>query len=193
MAEFIENPRRGPRMGIRCGARIAPRTGASFTTHTVDLAPGGCQAHTAQRIGPGEKVVVQLSDPKVFGALHLSGTVVWSSTAAPWACGIAFDRGSARAAQAMFDQLARAYPAAASQHAFVDRIPADAFLTPTPVPGQLEVVPLEAEVLSALGSGVEARALRARLGDRWSRCTNALFALLGRGAIQLSRPGSAHR
>lgn len=187
MVEFLENPRRHPRLATSTRARVAFRVGGFVSARAFDLSPGGCGVELAQRVRPGEKVFVELREPSVFGAQLLSGAIVWASGSAPWRCGIAFDRGSGCIAAKLVDQLTQAHPPGERRGAYIERVPADAILTRTPVPGQVAVVSHEAEVLSAIGAGVDARTLRERLGDRWPPCENALFALLGRGAVQLGR------
>ncbi len=188
MVEYIENPRRHPRLPTRTSARVAFRAGGFVSARAFDLSPGGCGIELPQRVRPGEKVFVELREPSVFGAQLLSGAIAWASESPPWRCGIAFDRGSACVAAKLVVQLDEARPSGERPGPFVQRVPADALLTLTPVPGQVTVVSQEAEVLSAIGAGVDARTLRDRLGERWTPCVNALFALLGRGAVQLGRP-----
>jgi hypothetical protein len=188
MVEFLENPRRHFRLPTSTRARVAFRAGGFVSARAFDLSPGGCGVELAQRVRAGEKVFVELREPAVFGAQLLSGAIVWASESAPWRCGIAFDRGSACVAGKLVDQLKQAQPPGERPRAsYIERVPADAILTRTPVPGQIAVVSHEAEVLSAIGAGVDARTLRERLGERWPPCANALFALLGRGAVQLGR------
>ncbi len=187
MAEFILNPRRAPRIPARCDARIALRTARFFASVTFDVGPGGCGLEAPWKIEPGERVFVELQDIEVFGSHVFAGRVAWASDEAPWRCGIAFDAASAHAAAALFEDVEAANPSAAAQAQLVEPIPADAVLSPTPLPGDLAaVVPAEAEVLRAIGSGVDARTLRQRLGARWDPCLNALFSLLGRRVVEVS-------
>ncbi len=182
MTEFIHSPRRSPRIRVRCRARVAFRSGSFVASSTIDIGAGGCRVETSGIVGVGEQALIELRDADVFGAHLLSGRVAWTSNAPPWRCGIAFDRGSARAAAALFEQIRAAYPAAGRAEA-VDKLPADALLTPTPALGRGGLVPAEAEVLRAVGTGIELRALRDRLGKRWSDCIHALFALVERRVV----------
>lgn len=175
-------------MAVRCTVRIALREGNFIATCTSDIGPGGCGVETSSRLTPGGRVFMEIKSDSLRGSHLLTGQVAWSSEASPWRSGVAFDAGSRRLAAALFAQLASAHPDMAAEGEFVDRIPADAVLAPTPVPGLTAVVPAEAEILRALGTGIEARALRARLGERWEACVNVLFGLLGRRVVEMCPP-----
>jgi hypothetical protein len=186
MAEFILNPRRSPRVPVRFGARIALRGSGFLEARTFNVGPGGCAVETSRRVEPGERAFAEIRDARV-GAHALAGRVAWSSSAPPWRSGIAFDAASGKVAARLFSDLVSGCPEAVAVAEPVEKIRADAVLTPTPVPGALGVVAAEAEVLEAVGSGIEAGALRDRLGHRWDSHVNALFALLERGAVE-ARP-----
>ncbi len=184
MPPFIRNPRQRPRVPVRCTIRIAFRSGMFLETSTFSVGPGGCAIETTRRIEPGERAFIELTDGRVPGARMFVGRVAWSSERPPWRCGIAFDAAPAREATALFSELVSSYPNAPVV-GDVERIPEDAVLAPTPVPGTLAVVPAEAEILQAIGRGMEASTLRDRLGERWAAHVNALFALIERGMIEV--------
>jgi hypothetical protein len=184
MPQFIHNPRQRPRIPVRCTIRVALRSGTFLETSTFNVGPGGCAIETTRRIEPGERAFIELTDGRVPGARMFVGRVAWSSDEPPWRCGIAFDAATARAATVLFSELVSSYPDALVA-GDVERIPEDAVLEPTPVPGTLAVVPAEAEILQAIGPGVEASALRDRFGERWGAHLNALFALIERGMIEV--------
>jgi PilZ domain len=187
MTEFILNPRRSPRLPVRFTVRIALRSGGFLEARTVNVGPGGCAVETPSRVEPGERAFAEVKDGHV-GAHMLAGRVAWTSSAPPWRSGIAFDAASSRGAAALYSEIVAEHPAVVD---VVERIPTDAVLAPTPVPGDLAVVPAEAEVLEALGSGIEAGALRDRLGERWTSHVNALFALVERGLVEVGGPSPA--
>ncbi len=189
MTAFIENPRRSPRISIPCGARIALRSGSFSASFTADVGPGGCGVVAASsRLEPGERIFVEID---FEGSRHLlSGRVAWSSSSPPWRGGVAFDAASLRAAASLFARIASAHPELADEGRTIDRIPEDAILARTPVPGTLKAVPREAEILLAVGDGLEARALPERLGSEWDGCANALFALLQRRVLEAREPAS---
>ena len=187
----IENPRRHPRITVRCDARVALRGAKYFCAPTLDVGPGGVGLTMDEPIERGEKAFVEVRNEGLPRSHFLSGRIAWCSEAPPWRSGIAFDPSSTRAAATLYEQLLWAYPESAGQERFVERIPEDAVLTPTPVPGalqtvSLEPIPHEAEVLEAIGSGVDVKTLRDRLGARWTLCLRGLFALVGRGTIEIA-------
>lgn len=189
MPAFIENPRRAPRIPIRCTARVALRSGGFFVCSTADVGPGGFGVAAAPwQLTLGERLFVEID--VAGGAYPLVGRVAWSSSASPWRCGIAFDEGSAATAGALLGRIAAEHPELAAGGRTIARIPEDAILARTPVPGSLIAVPGEARILLAVGDGLEARALPDRLGTSWEECVNALFALLERRALEARpRPG----
>lgn len=188
MPESIENPRRDPRLPIRCTVRIALGTGAFFATCTSAVGTGGCGVVTPSRLQPEERVFMELKSESIAGSHMLSGQVVWSSDAPPWRSGVRFDAASRRVAAGLFERLASAHPDLAASSKLVDSVAVDAVLAPTPPPGLGSLTPVEAEVVRALGDGLEAGALPARLGERWSECVNVLFALIGRKVIEVRPP-----
>jgi hypothetical protein len=187
MAGFIENPRRTPRIRVNCNARFALRSGGFFVASTADLGPGGCGVVSAPyQMTTGELAFFELEHE---GERHrFTGRVAWSSSEPPWRAGIAFDVTSRAAAAALFGRIASASPVAIRA---IERIPEDAVLARTPAPGTVTAIPREAEILLAIGAGVEARSLRDRLGQDWGRYSNVLFALLERGAIEARQPASS--
>jgi hypothetical protein len=135
----------------------------------------------------GERIFVELWDTNVSASHLFTGRVAWCSSTQPWRCGISFDDAYAHSAALLFASLCSLNPRAAADGGIVERIPTNAVLSPTPVPGDLAViVPAELEVLLAVGAGIEAHALQNRLGTRWGGCVNPLFSLLGRGLIEVT-------
>ena len=125
-------------------------------------------------------------------AKELSGRIAWSSHAPPWRAGVAFDDGSVSTAVDFFTRLAAAYPGVDTLGHAPDRVPEDGTIAPAPPPPITAVLSSEeVAVLLAVGDGLAASALRARLGDRWGACVNAMFALLGRGYLVLGAVDSA--
>ncbi len=187
VAHYIENPRRGPRLGVRCDARVALRSGGFVIACTADVGPGGCGVADAPgQLIPGERVFFEVEH--AGERFRFAGRVAWSSSEAPWRAGVAFDEGSRHAAAALYERIAAAHPASTRP---VERIPEDAILARTPLPGAVPAVPSvprEAEILLAVGPGMEARALRDRLGSEWGEYVNAVFALLERGALEARKP-----
>jgi len=186
---FIENPRRAPRAPVRCEGRVALRAGGYFPSPTSDYGPRGCQVESPQAVPAGMRVFVELKNERVPGPVELSGRVAWIAKAPPWRMGVAFDEGSFGAADVFFALITAAYPGIDTTGQSPDRIPEDAPLAPVPPP---EFSPALSEdevlVLAALGPGLLAYQLRARLGDTFERARHAIFALLGRHYLAIGPP-----
>lgn len=192
MPDFIENPRRAPRVPVRCEARVAVRDGGFFASPTSDFGPRGCQVLAPARLAPGTRLFVELVNERVAEPVELAGSVAWVATAAPWRMGIAFDAGSYPAAASFFERLAAAYPGVDAYGCAPDRIPDDAPLAPAgPPPFEPHLTGEEARVLAALGAGGSAAELRARLGPDWEATIYALFGLLGRRHVVVGPPDPA--
>lgn len=185
MPALILNPRGSPRVPVGCTARIALRAGSFVATTIVDVGPGGFGVELPLRSEAGERVFVELRADRVPGTYLATGRIAWVSEATPWRCGIAFDEASTRTAARFFERLAGAYPDLVGERQLVESVPEDAVLAPTQPPAHDALAPAEAEILRQLGDGAEVRALRERLGPRWS--ANALFSLLGRRAVEIRR------
>jgi hypothetical protein len=183
--EFIENPRRAPRVPVRCDARVAVRDGGFFAAPTRDLGPGGCQVPTPVPLEPGARIFLELAHTNTPVPFRVSGRVAWArSDPAPHA-GIAFDDASAIPAAELFDRLSGAGPAASDVSRAPSRIPVEAEIAPAPPPEQPpSLTAEEVAVLVAIGDGLTAGSLRAKLGSRWEAAVNATFALLGRGLLR---------
>jgi hypothetical protein len=193
MPGSIENPRRAPRAPIRCEARVALREGGFWSGPTTDYGPRGCQLESPSRLEPGSRLFLQLWNERVQEPRALSGRIAWSSTSAPWRCGVAFDDGAAATAGAFFERLAAAYPGIDTFGRAPDRIAEDAPLRPAPPPAGVDPLLLAQEVivLRAAGAGLTAAALRDALGAAWPGCLNPFFALVGRGYLTIGPPDAA--
>jgi hypothetical protein len=195
MSAFIENPRRAPRAQVRCDARVAVPAGGFFAVATTDIGPGGCQLRTPLPLPPGTRVLLELKNEAAGAPCAVSGRIAWSSAAAPDAAcraGVAFDQAAPRSAGQFFERVTKSDPALVPAGSPPDRIRTDASLAPAPPPSaDAFLLPDEAVVLRAVGPGIVAETLRERLGDRWDRLVNPLFALLGRGALVVGPPDRA--
>ncbi len=191
MSDSVLNPRRNPRAPIRCTARVALRLETLLASDVLDYGPGGCQLELPGPIERGARVYVELVNEGVPVAAVLTGHVAWSSQAAPWRAGVSFDDDvlTTRAAREFFEQLGAAHPRACHAELFVDCIPVDAMLAPTPPPASISALSAtELSVLRTIGAGMRVDTLRAALGERWAACANPIFALLGRRHVVLGAP-----
>lgn len=192
MPEFILNPRRTPRAAVRCEARVALKEGGYWASATSDFGPRGCQVLAPTRLEPGSRVFVELVNERVPRHAALAGHVAWTARKAPWRTGIAFDGGSEGAAGSFFTLLTAAYPGIDTYGQAPDQIPSDAPLAPaSPPPFSPKLTDDEAALLAALGPGLRADALRAKVGDRWEAAVHAIFSLLGRRYVVVGSPDEA--
>lgn len=192
MPEFILNPRRTPRAAVRCEARIALKEGGFWASPTSDFGPRGCLVLAPVRLEPGSRIFLELVNERVPRTAALAGHVAWTARKAPWRTGIAFDGGSANAAGGFFEQLTAAFPGIDTYGQAPERIPQDAELAPAAAPPFApQLSDDEARVIAALGAGLRADALRAKLDRQWERGVHGLFSLLGRRYVVLGRPDAA--
>ncbi len=190
--DHIENPRRAPRAPIRCEARLAVRDGGYFASATRDYGPGGCQVPTPVPLTPGSRIFVELSHANTPVPFRISGRVAWASSDPTPRAGIAFDDASRRPAANLYERLTGADPTGNGSACAPDRIPVGAELAPAPPPGPAPALSAEeVAVLTALGAGLTAGALRAKLASRWQTAVHATFALLERRFVVVGPPDSA--
>lgn len=189
--EYIENPRRAPRAPVRFDARVALRDGGFFEEQTSDYGPGGCQLPTPVPLPAGSRVFLRLSHTRSPVPLHVSGRVAWSKADPSPRAGIAFDDGSVPPAIVLYQHVA-SVDGGEGDLPTLDRIEVDAALAPVAPPDPAPLLtPEEIVVLTALGSGSTAGALREALGGRWDATVNAFFALLGRRLVVVGPPDEA--
>jgi hypothetical protein len=187
--EYIENPRRSPRAPFRFDARVAVRGAVFFEGATIDYGPGGCQVPTPVPLPPGARVFVELKHATTRAPFYFSGRVAWTRTDPTPRAGIAFDDASASPAGSLYQEVTAADLGGDDLPRAPERIQVDAALAPVlPPPSAPVLTPEEMVVLGALGSGATAGALREKLGARWDRTVNALFALLGQGLVVVGPP-----
>jgi hypothetical protein len=187
MAQFIENPRRAPRAPARCRTAVVTAAGA-FESETEDIGSHGCQLVAPKLIRKGDVVRLTVTNEKVAEPLRVAGHVAWVSPQAPWRVGVAFDEGGVRDGTRWFDKLVAAHPGMAGFRRVPERIPVDAMVYLGPPPRFLrDFSAEEAMLLRAIASGVRVDELQARLHDRWSAAQRALFSLIARQAVTLSR------
>lgn len=189
MLDDILNPRRAPRVPLRCAVEIRHRL-AVWNGETEDLGPGGCQVVTPRILDPGREVRLAIRCDAVARTLLTAGRVVWMRANAPARLGISFQPGAAAAD--WFDELARASPRAARAARVPDRLPRPTRVHLGKAPEVVVDFTLdELDILRRVGSGVTldalARSFGPELGDR---TRGALFALLARRCLVLDPAAS---
>ncbi len=179
MAMDILNPRRVPRIPLRCVVDIRHRF-SSWSGQTEDVGPGGCQIVSPRAVDPGHKLKLVIRCDALGRPLDASGKVVWTRTEAPVRLGVAF---KPDAESGWFDTLLAADPVAGRVARSVpDRLPRQTRVY-LGKPPQLVVdfSPTELELLRRVGTGVTLDALARSYGPELDeRTAGALFSLIGR-------------
>jgi hypothetical protein len=192
MVEFIVNPRRAPRAPARCHAAVVARR-RSFDAETEDIGARGCQVVSPSLMKQGDPIEIVITSERLSQPLRATGTVAWVSEQPPWRVGVAFQDAYVPSAERWFEKLVAMTPGIGPFRRVPERIPLDAMVyLGTPPRYLLDFTEEEASLLRAIASGVRVDELKARLRDRWPEAQRALFSLLARQAVTLSRGHSAH-
>jgi hypothetical protein len=186
VADFILNPRRAPRSRARCRASVR-LAGAAWVGETEDVGPHGCQLLAPSALATGAAVSVEIASAQVPGELRAAGTVAWVSSQPPWRVGVSFSEEGRVEATRWFAKLVAGRPDEGGRYV-PDRLPVDAMLFLGPPPRfMVDFTPDEVEVLRHVAGGISVAALRTRLAASWPRPLRALFSLLARQAVTVSR------
>lgn len=184
MEPEILNPRRMPRVPVRCAVEIR-RVLTSWAGETEDLGPGGCQIVTARAVPPGRSLRLSIRCDPIGRTVSATGNVVWLQNTSPVRIGVQFVRA---ALEGSWFQALLAADAAAARIArnTLDRLPGrmSAFLG-RPPEIVLDFSPEELFVLSAVGDGISLGALSRALGPAFDRARGALFSLVHRRLVVL--------
>ena len=192
VSEYIVNPRRAPRASSRCAALVHTPESA-WKSETEDLSSLGCQLVAPKAMARGFPMTLVLANPKVKGSLRVEGRVAWGSSQPPWRVGVAFGEGSRAEAERWFSTLVATSPGLAGTRRVPDRLPIDAMLYLGPPPTFLvDFSPEEVEVLRHVAGGTTAAELRRALEPGWSGAQRAIFSLLARGVVTVSRSAAGH-
>jgi hypothetical protein len=186
VTDFIVNPRRAPRAPSRCRVRVQT-TSTTWDAETEDVGPHGCQLVAPAPLQRGTPLQLALAGPGVKEPLNVGGKVAWVSSQPPWRLGVSFDGASWPAATRWFDLLVAARPGLGNFRRVPDRLPVDAMVFLAPPPRFADFAADEVTVIRHVAGGVTIAALRQRLEDRWPVMQRALFALLTRGVVTVSR------
>jgi hypothetical protein len=191
VSEYIVNPRRAPRAPARCSATVqAPD--ASWATETEDIGPHGCQLVAPRAMARGLPLGLVFANPRVAGSLEVVGMVAWCSKQEPWRVGVAFADSSRVPADRWFGQLVEAFPGLGVQRRVPERLPTDAMLYLSPPPTLVDFTPEEVGVVRHVAGGTTVASLRDRLTRNWGVSQRAIFSLMARGVVILSRAGAVH-
>jgi len=192
VSEFIVNARHAPRAEVRCQARAPLLGGGFWSADTEDIGPRGCQVVAPARFTPGEGIELEISSERVSDPLWVGGRIAWAADEPPWRIGIAFLDQDQDAAARWFDRLVAAFPGLDSSLLAPKRVATDALLYLGRAPRlRPPLLPVEVTLLRAIGTGIAAAELRARLGSDWENAQGAFFSLLGRRFLTLSATEAA--
>lgn len=186
----ILNPRRAPRVAVRCAVEIRQRL-AVWDGETEDVGPGGCQIVTRRVVEPGTEVKLAIRCPIVQRTLAVTGKVIWARAAAPSRIGVSFEPpgtergwfGSLLVSQPVAVRAARSVP---------DRLARTARLHLGRAPEVVvDFTPVELDILRRVGAGATVDALARSFGaELGGRTLGALFALLARRCLVLDPASS---
>ncbi|MBK9518385.1 MAG: PilZ domain-containing protein [Anaeromyxobacter sp.] len=183
----IVNPRRAPRLAVRCLVRAAALD-RPWTTETEDISQHGCQLLAPLALPRGQEVRLVLTYPSLPEALHVAGAVAWAGPHAPWRHGVAFDAASLPAAERWILRLLAIHPELSCAPRLPARLDPSARLHLGEPPRHIvDFTHEELAVLHLVRAGATAGELRERLGAHWSTSLRALFSLLNRRAVTFDR------
>jgi hypothetical protein len=180
----VLNPRRAPRVPLRCTVEIRHRA-LAWNAEIEDLGPKGCQILTPRIISRGREVTLTLRPEELGGrAIVLTGKVVWARPDSPSRIGVGFDPGTD---VSWFDQLRDANPIVERAALGIpERIAADARLHLGMPPRRATTfTPDEIALLRAAAAGATVEQLARAMGDAFPRARSRLFSLIGRRMITL--------
>lgn len=184
MPSEILNPRRAPRLSVRCPAEIRHRR-VSLSGETEDLGPRGCQVVAERTLEVGRKVRLSFFVEEIGRTVTGVAHVVWARPLPPSRLGLAFRaeggdgwfetlegalRGSSRSAGSGPERLSRA------ARLFLGRPPSLV----------ADFSPLEREILRRVDAGTTVGALDRSFSPGLDRAARgALFSLVARGFLVL--------
>ncbi|HET9553324.1 MAG TPA: PilZ domain-containing protein [Anaeromyxobacteraceae bacterium] len=182
----ILDPRRAPRVPQRCQVEIRDRF-SSWRAETEDLGPRGCQLVTPRLAAPGRELSLAIRCEPIGRTVRASGRVVWSRAVEPSRLGVELLPGHTDLG--WFEQLVRADPSAArAAGRRPDRLPREATLFLGAAPRLVaDFSAEEVALLKTIGEGRTVDAVARRLGSAFDRVRGALFSLLSRRLLVLSR------
>lgn len=187
---FIVNPRRTPRAPARCRVTATASAGI-FQAETEDLGAHGCQLVSPRLARVGDLMQLEISNELVLGRLRVSGRVAWVGAHAPWRLGVAFEEPGLAQARDWFERLVVAHPGLGAFRRIPDRISLEALVYLGPPPRFLaDFTREEVTLLRATGEGIRLGELRRREGEHWATAQRALYSLMARQHLTLSRGAS---
>jgi hypothetical protein len=191
VSDFIVDPRRAPRAPSRCRARVQSGN-TTWDAETEDVGPSGCQLVAPAPLPRGAALLLALAGPGVKELLTVRAKVAWVSSQPPWRVGVAFEEASRPASTRWFELLVAARPGLGNFRRVPDRLPVDAMVFLAAPPRFADFSADEVLVIRHVAGGTTIAALRSHLQEAWPALQRALFALLSRGVVTVSRGAAAH-
>jgi len=193
-SDFIENPRRHPRVPVRLRVKVVQR-GEDFQAETEDMGPGGCLLVSPRPLGVGLPLRLAIGCDGLSEKLLVLGHVAWHEARSRMRSGVAFDARQSGSVQPKwwFEQMIAVQPGIAARLGPTPgRLFLDALVYLLPPPRHiLDLSPDEVRTLSAVDNGVTVRSLVDRWPGRSEATQRAIFGLFEKRALTLSMGGSA--
>jgi hypothetical protein len=188
MSQWFVNPRRSPRLPVRCPVVVDPG-GATWTAETEDVGPRGCQLVLPRPLPVGWLVRLTIQAPAAGRPLPVTGRVAWAGGHGRHRAGIQFSAGKPEGdPTAWFRRLLRGDPAleAASFRA-PERLTGGTPLFLRPPPRFIvDLAPEEVALVCALRDGITFEQLVSGAPLASVLTSRLVFALLERRILTLS-------
>jgi hypothetical protein len=192
MLDFIENPRRAPRVMARCLAAVTAGR-RTFDAETEDVGAAGCRLSSPRYVHRGDPILLRLYQHGLSDGIRVPGRIAWTSERSPWRLGVAFDRDARLATDAWFARLVAASPGLRAQPRVPARIALRSMVYLGPPPRVIvDLSDEQLELIRAIGEGTTIRALHDRFHERWMALQPVFFALLAHRHLTLQRGTSVH-
>ena len=185
----ILNPRRAPRVPLRCRVDVQDRFTA-WSAETEDVSPFGCQLLVPRLVAAGRTLRLDIRCTPLGRTIRATGRVVWSRPRSPVRLGVEFEVPAIE--DGWVDQLLKVNPLLArSLRRAPPRLPRTSPLfLGLPPRNAFEATPEEVAVLSRIGDGTTVEALALALGSAFERVRGTIFSLLARRMVVVE-PGEA--
>lgn len=188
-ADFIENPRRFPRVPARLAVGVSAR-GEGFQAVTEDLSAGGCLLVTPRPLVQGVAIRLAIADVREAGPLSVLGRVAWTRAEARLRAGVAFDERQPGTVDpdAWLQRFLASQPGLAARVLRApERLYLDAPLYLLPPPRFIvDLTDEEADLLRRVDSGTTPRNLIDSRAEGAATTVRALFALFEKRVLTLA-------
>jgi hypothetical protein len=191
MLEYAENPRRTPRLPLRCQVRVELPSGAVECV-TEDVGARGCQVVLPMVIARGQALRLLLAAPRADVTLRVVGRAAWVSPQEPWRVGVAYLAEELPAAARWMEEVRRRSPELAAVRNAPERVSLSATFYLGPMPRLLDLADTDLVLLGKVGHGLRLDELRSASAREWPASRQRFFALLEQGYLTLSRAGAVH-